>query len=210
MRWRSGRVAEYVASCLLSLAGPSATAGPALPTRQPAPDLTTAEAERAYAEAVLLCLRTREARQSVSTPAEFRAAYEPAPAADRWCAGPPLAGGAFRASVPIWESRRLGNLLFVIEPSTSRCEVRATELPVRATFQLAVRSVQQSSPGFQAVGLEPSYNPIAYQLEHVERATRLVVHLEGAEPGAPEHAMRFSLLIGVVVRQPASERPPFR
>ncbi len=110
----------------------------------------------------------------------------------------------------MWVFRRLGHVLTIVEPSLQRCEVWATQLPVDRTFQPLVAVLEAQFPFFKPVGLRPGYDPIAYQLEASDGATRLVFHLEGAEPGAPGHLMRVSLLFGAVVRQPATESPPFR
>ena len=199
---------------LIAIASPSAAfseaAGHAFqqPTRAAA-NLTKSEVERAFAQAMFACLATRLGKQTVKdAPEELRSAYSPASDNDRWWADP---AQKLPANTPIWMSQRLGSLLFIVEPSPERCEVRATQLPVQATFQTVVAVIQQQySDVLTPIALKPGYDPIAYQFEHVENGTRYVVHMEGAEPGAPGHALRYSLLLGVVLRQPAADSPAFR
>ncbi len=63
-------------------------------------------------------------------------------------------------------------------------------------------------PDFKPVPVKPGYDPIVYQLESVSGGVRYIVHMEGAEPGTPLHALRFSLLYAYVLRGPASAPSP--
>ena len=123
----------------------------------------------------------------------------PAPPGDRRLAGTPP------AEEPIWITDQLGSLLVIAEPSRDRCEVNAIQLPVDRTFQTVIYTFQQVLPGFTQVHVEPGYDPIVYELQSVVQGMRYVVHMEGAEPGAPGHELRFSLLYAYVTREPTTK-----
>jgi hypothetical protein len=188
---------------IVLLAAPAAVAqepGQTLPIK----GLTNTDAITAFGGAMMVCLRTRTGNQTVNDLAPGdRADFQPAAAADRKWAG------KVADATPVWVSTKLGYLLNISEPSPERCEVHAIQLPVERTFQAVLFAMGKAMPEFKPVALRPAYNPIAYQIEQVEHGTRYVFHMEGAEPGAPGHALRFSLLYGVVVRQPATDKPVF-
>ena len=94
----------------------------------------------------------------------------------------------------MWVTSKLGSNMTITEPSPKRCEILAMQLPVDRTFQTVVFALSKALPGFKPVHVEPGYNPIVYQLEMISNGARYVVHMEGAEPGLPLHALRFSLL----------------
>jgi hypothetical protein len=172
----------------------------------PAPNLTNGEAIGIFGGAMLDCLRTRMAGQMIKDlPAAERTNLKPASAGDRQWVGSTVPAGA-----PLWTSERLGYLLMIAEPSPERCEVRAVQLPVERTFQAVLFAMGKALPDFKPVDVKPGYDPINYQLEDVDQGQRYVFHLEGAEPGAPGHMLRFSILSGVVVRQPVTDHPAFR
>jgi hypothetical protein len=171
----------------------------------PSSGLTKAEVETVFAAAIFDCLRTRMDGQSIrDLPASDRADLRPASADDRiWAQNP-------SPETPVWVTEKLGYLLSIAEPAPERCEVRAIQLPVEDTFRVVRFAMSKAFPDFKPVTLRPGYDPIAYQLEMVDHDTRYVLHLEGAEPGAPMHAFRFSLLYALFLRQPASQPPAFR
>ena len=183
-------------------------AAPGLPS-QPAPHLTTSEATRAFAQAMFFCLGSRLGGQMIKdAPEDLRSAYAPASGVDLTWAE---AGEKLPEDTPVWVSRRLGYLLYILEPSPERCEVHANQLPVQAAFQLIVDAMkQQYSDLFTAVAPKPGFSPIAYQFEHVENGVRYVFHMEGTETGLPGREPHISLLSGVVLRQPATDPPAFR
>lgn len=81
------------------------------------------------------------------------------------------------------------------------------QLPVDATFQPVLYAMRKAFPEFKPTPVQPGYNPIAYQLERVDKGDRYILRMEGAEPGAPGHTLRFSLLYGWVARQPVEGQP---
>ncbi|HTX51128.1 MAG TPA: hypothetical protein VME40_17275, partial [Caulobacteraceae bacterium] len=112
------------------------------------------------------------------------------------------------ASAPVWITSKLGYLMNITEPSPKRCEVHAIQLPVDRTFQAVVFALSKVLPDLKPVHVEPGYSPIVYQLEMVSDGARYVVHMEGAEPGVPGHALRFSLLYAWVQQEPPGGREP--
>ena len=166
----------------------------------PAAGLTNQQAVVTFGDALMDCLQSRMSGHMISDLGDSAAIrVRAAPSADRWLAGPRTP-----ADTPVWITEPLGGLLAIVEPSPDRCEINAVQLPVDRTFQTVLYALQQARPDFRQVHIEPGYNPIAYQLESVVQGARYVIHLEGAEPGAPGHALRFSLLYAYVARQPAS------
>jgi hypothetical protein len=172
----------------------------------PAAGLTKTEAMATFAKAMLACLGTRLQHKKIAElPPELFSELQPATDAERQWAGPNVT-----AQTPVWITKRLGHILTIAEPSLDDCEVSATQLPVEQTLGGLAILVTKGFPQFTQVPLKPGYDPIAYQYELIDHDTRFVIHMEGAEPGLPGHALRFSLIIGEVVRQPATDKPPFR
>lgn len=181
----------------------------------PADHITKVEAERAFAEAMFVCLGSRLAGQMIKdAPNDAQAPYATATEGDRAWTGVQL-----RSDEPVWVSRRLGHLLLIVEPSRDRCEVHGTQFPVDASFQLVRDAIKQNLAGiFAAVQLSRGVSPIAYQYEGVADGSRFVVHMEGAEPGhieSPEPGkpgldLPTSILFGAVIRQAATDSPAFR
>jgi hypothetical protein len=190
---------------LAMLSSAAAWADPPTQLTPTAPDMTVHEAQGLFAQGMLLCLYTRHEQGDIaSAPANLRGGLQPATAEDR-----SAVGSRVSADTPVWVFGRLGHAVTIVEPSPQRCEVWATQLPVDRTFQPLIALLQARFPAFKPIALQPGYDPIGYEFESVEGASRLVFHLEGAEPGAPGHLLKVSLLFGAVVRQPASESPPF-
>lgn len=193
----SRRLALVLSSGLLAVSGAAAAA-----ETPHAAGLTNTEARIAFGEAMFTCLSSRMGRQMIAEmPADQRTNFQPATAEDRKWTGKRLA-----PDVPVWVSTKLGSLLNIAEPSRDRCEVNAMQLPVDATFQPVLYAMQKAFPDFRLMPIQPGYNPIAYQLERVDHAERYILRMEGAEPGAPGHAFRFSLLYGTVTRQAVGDR----
>ena len=146
------------------------------------------------------CLQSREGGQMIKDLGNGIAMkVEPATAEDRKWAGPNTP-----AYAPVWVTDMLGNRLVISEPSSERYEVHALQLPVDRTFQAVIFALSHAVPDLKPVRVDPGYDPIVYQLESVSGGARYIVHMEGAEPGAPGHDLRFSLLYAYVSRQPAT------
>lgn len=195
-----------MALAVLAMPASAATPGPWTPA---GPNLTKTEARQAFAQAMLFCLGSRIAGQEIKdAPEDVRAFYVPAPPNDReWADW----GHSLPASTPVWMSRRLGHLLYIVEPSPEQCEVHSSELPIDETFQLVVSTMrQQFADVFTPVTPKPGVSPFAYQFEHVEGGVRYVFHMEGAERSSPGQELRVNILYGVVLRQPATAPPAFR
>lgn len=164
----------------------------------PAPGLTNPQAIAAFGGALMVCLQSRMAGQSITQLGDSAMIrLKPATQADRHWAPPRTP-----AEAPVWITDDLGSLLVVAEPSPERCELTAIQLSVDRTLQAVTYALQQARPDFTPVHVEAGYNPIVYQLESVVGGARYIVHVEGAEPGEPGHALRFSLIYGYVLRQP--------
>jgi len=108
------------------------------------------------------------------------------------------------AETPVWITAREGFTLNVTEASSERCEVRAYGLPADRTSKVVMEAIQATIPQFKSTSVTPGYYPVAYQLEAVIDGSRYVLHFEGADDGAPGHALRASLLSVYVLRLPAS------
>ncbi len=179
---------------------PVAIAADPPPATQPAPGITNEDAIMIFGGALMDCLQSREGGQSIRELGDAIAMkVEPAGAEDRKWAGPITPSDS-----PVWTTGRLGNLLVISEPSPQRCEFHAPQLPVDRNFQAVIFARAHAVPDLKPVNVDPGFDPIVYQLESVSGGVRYIVHLEGAEPGAPGHDLRFSLLYAYVARQPAT------
>jgi hypothetical protein len=190
---------------LISVCAQPDTANSAEPAlTEPAQGLTNGDAIMVFGGALMDCLQSREGGRSIQELGSGAALkVKPATASDRKWAPPQTPPEA-----PVWVTDKLGYQLEIAEPSRTRCEVLATGLPVDRTFQSVIFAFSQALPEFKPVHVDPGYDPIVYQLESVTGGTRYIIHMEGAEPGTPLHAMRFSLLYAYVLRQPAGEDQP--
>jgi hypothetical protein len=165
----------------------------------PAAGLTNPQAIGAFGMAIMNCLQSRLSSQTIADLADGAAIrVRAAPTQDRWLAGPHTS-----VDTPVWITDELGGLMTIIERSPERCEITAIQLPVERTFRTVIYALQQTRPDFAPVHVEPGYNPIVYQLESVGGGVRYIIHMEGAEPGEPGHALRFSLINAWVERQAA-------
>ena len=192
----------------LLLAGSASAQAPALTPS--VAGATVRDAQMQFAGAHLGgCLASREAHGGVADlPASARAHFQPAAPGDR------AFSLAKSAATPVWITPASGGRLTVDEPTPERCEVLAIDLPVEATFQLALAVARQTQPDFADVPAPKGYNPIAYQLERTVGAETYVIRVEGSEPGElahpgrmlAGHAFRFSLLRGYVERRAATAR----
>lgn len=181
----------------------------------PAPQITKTEAERAFAQAMFICLGSRLSGQMIKdAPKDIRDPFAAATDGDRAYTGVQL-----RDDEPVWVSRRLGHLLLILEPSSDSCQVHGAQIPVDASFQLVRDAIKQKlSDQFSAVELKPGVSPITYQFEYVAGGARYVVHMEGTEPGhikspkpgEPGIDLPVSVLFGAVARQSVTDAPAFR
>jgi hypothetical protein len=194
MRWITFALVAAMAGALhTSAVAQDADWGDSTP---PSPGLTNTAAVATFTGALMKCVQSRLNGGMISDlPNDPPMRLRPAPAGDRWVAGPPT------SDEPLWITDQLGGLLVIAEPSRDRCEVNAIQLPVDRTFQTAIYTIRQVLPDFTQVHVEPGYNPIAYELELIAKGARYVVHMEGAEPGAPGHELRFSLIHAYVTRE---------
>ena len=170
----------------------------------PAAGLTNQQAISTFGMALMNCLQSRLSGQAISDLGDSAAiTVRTAPTQDRWLAGPDTSG-----DTPVWITDQLGGLLAIVEPSRDRCEVHAVQLPVERTLQTVTYALQRARPDFARVHVEPGYNPIVYRLESAGGGMRYIIHMEGAEPGEPGHALRFSLISAYVERQSADTQNP--
>ena len=166
------------------------------PVTRPAPGLTNEDAIVIFGGAVMDCLQSRMGGQTIQQLGDGLALkVAPATPGDRVWA--PRA----RPETPVWVTDKLGYLMNISELTPERCEVTAIQLPVDRTLNAVVFALTKTLPDFKPVHVDPGYNPIVYQLELVDGGTKYIVHMEGAEPGAPGHELRFSLLTAYVLRQ---------
>jgi hypothetical protein len=169
------------------------------PTR-PAPGLTQGGAVMAFGGAVMDCLQSRMGGQTLRDLSDTAAIkLNAATEQDRKWA-PPWT----RPETPAWTTQPLGSLMVLTEPTADRCEISATQLPVDSTFRSVAFALGKAFPEMRRVTVKPGYDPIVYEFEMTQADAKYVVHMEGAEPGTPGHALRFSLLYAYVLRQPAN------
>jgi hypothetical protein len=170
----------------------------------PATGLTNGDVIKAFGNAVMDCLQSRMGNRMIKDLGNDAAIKVlPATAADkRW------APSKIPSTAPVWITAKLGYDMNITEPSPDRCEVLAMELPVDRTFRAVAYALTTTFPDFKSVPVKPGYNPIVYQFESSDDAARYIVHMEGAEPGLPGHAFRFSLLFAYVQREPAAGHAP--
>jgi hypothetical protein len=178
--------ASILAVVLLSSVGAQAV--------EPAPSLTKTQAEVAFASAVIFtCLTRQERGGSIDDlPAEYRSDLTLADGSDqKWPSNEQPTGR-------VWISRTLGSHLRVATLGSGKCQVIADQIPVDETLRKTQLSVEKLNQPFSPVQVKPGYNPVVYEDERVTNGTRIIIHQEGAEPGAPGHLSRFSLLIATV------------
>lgn len=196
MRWVTFALVAAIAGALQTSAfAQDSDRGDSTP---PTPGLTNTAAVATFTGALMKCVQSRISSGMIrDLPNDPPMRLRPAPPGDRWVAGTPT------SDEPLWITDQLGGLLVIAEPSPDRCEVNAIQLPVDRTFQTAIYTFRQVLPDFTPVHVEPGYNPIAYELHLVSQGVRYVVHMEGAEPGEPGHALRFSMITAWVERRAA-------
>ena len=171
-------------------------ASPAASAQQPQ-FVSKGQAQGLFAESVVACLRALETNSSIAnTPAVGALALRPATAAERTLTT------SKDPSAPVWTTEMLGEHLTVTEASPDKCLVVADQLPVEATFAHAALSLLAKQPDLTTVDIKPGYWPIVRQWQRTEDGARYAILLQGAEPGAPGHEFRFSLLIATVTRAP--------
>jgi len=164
---------------------------------EPRPGVTRNEAEAAFGKAVLLsCMSALEQQRPIADlPPEYRADLRPALDTERWMSV------SKDKSVPVWASLTWGGHMTLTETAADRCDVYADQMPVEETLTHAMKAIGLARPDWREVPQRPDYNPFVYQIEGDHEGAHYVVHFEGAEPGAPGHAYRFSLLHATVTRK---------
>ena len=129
---------------------------------------------------------------------EYRSGIAPAQGADAR-----LTVGRETATA-VWTSTLLGSHLKLAEFGPAKCMITADQLPVEDTLNKAAQATERLDPPFVATPVTPGYWPVVHELERTAAAKHITIRLEGAEPGAPGHASRFSLLLATVTGTPAS------
>jgi|GEM_PF-6158313 len=105
---------------------------------------------------------------------------------------------------PLWVSKTLGNHLEVFNDKDGTCRVIADQLPVQRTLDTEARYLRElGTKAYEERSYIPGYNPVGYEFVRSINGDILTVHMEGAEPGLPLHASRFSLITVRVTRTPS-------
>jgi len=111
--------------------------------------------------------------------------------------------GMVRASNPngpLWDVVSARGIVVVSEPAPGVCEVMAYGPPVESTFKAVLKDARKRSAVLTEVRVDPGYDPIVYRLEQAEGGVKIALDLSGAEPGAPGHFARFSMMSAKVTR----------
>jgi hypothetical protein len=186
-----------VSVALLALALSAAAGSGRAWATSPKAGLTKGEAIRAFVDAAnLVCIFTTVSHRSI----EEAAGHADddlvlADADDRKFSVAPK-------DHPMWVSKTAGNLVQVFADKNGVCTVTATQLPVQATFDAEAKLMRElGGSTYTERPFKPGYNPIGYEFVRTVEGDLVTIHMEGAEPGLPGHALRFSLLVLQVTRK---------
>jgi hypothetical protein len=162
--------------------------------------LTKALAAEWFYLNVARCLFSREHDSDVEgLPSEIRSNLRPAMPAER---------GPFQdPRTKVWTTNFYGARVLLAELGPGKCQVIAEDLPVDATFRDVVARLRQADPNLKDEPVKPGPWPITNQLARTINASRFVVRLEGAEPGAPGHLYHLSLLRAEIERTSVADAP---
>jgi len=105
---------------------------------------------------------------------------------------------------PLWEVLTAKGYVLLSEPSPAVCEVFAYGPPVDPTFKAVIADARKRASDVVEAPVTPGYDPIVYRLDLTRKTGKLVLQLHGAEPGTPNHLVRFSLLRAELTRLPAT------
>lgn len=186
-------------SSLLPALALAAAAVPAPAETPPRAGLTRQQAEAAFGIDLLFPCITHAHRgvPIADLAAEYRTDLVPAEGPDA------TASVGREKATAVWTSRALGSHLKVLEIGPRKCVMTADQLPVEETLRTASQATQRLTPPFAVRPSKPGYNPVVYETQGVLEGQEITVRLEGAEPGLPGHASRFSLLLATVTARPA-------
>jgi len=167
--------------------------------RDPRPNLTKGETIKPFVDAVTLaCTYSKVSGVSIDAlPSGVEDDLIAADALDRKYSVAP-------EDKPLMVSKTLGNLLEVFYDKNNDCIVSAVELPVQIALDTQARLFRTMGKDvYQEVPYKPGYMPVGYEfVRKLDDGGTLTVHMEGAEPGLPGHALRFSLIVVRVSRKP--------
>ena len=107
-------------------------------------------------------------------------------------------------NTPVWTTGLLGEHLTITAMTAEKCVVTADQLPIEEVIQQTTARIGASHADFGDVPQPPGYWPVVRQWERIEGGVRYTIHIDAAEPGAPGHAFRFSLIQATVARSAAS------
>ena len=118
---------------------------------------------------------------------------------------------------PLWDVAVAKGIVVVSEPKPGVCEVMAYGAPVERTFKAVLAGARKQVPALRPVPIQPGYDPIAYRLvlppaeggasSASAPAPTVALELHGAEPGAPGHMSRFSMLTARITYTPKASPP---
>ena len=168
----------------------------------PKPGLTKGEAIKAFVDAAnLVCVFSTVSRR----PLEETAGHADddlviGDADDRKLSAAPK-------DRPFWVSKTAGNLVQVFEDKNGVCTVTALQLPVQATLDAEARTMRElGGSTYTERPYKPGYNPVGYEFVRPVDGDLVTIHMEGAEPGLPGHALRFGLITLQVTRKAGGAR----
>ena len=157
---------------------------------------TRSEAIRTFSTALIdACLGSLETGISAaSVPAAQALQLHPASANER------KLSPAKDDNTPVWSTGLLGEHLTIAAMTADKCLVTADQLPIEDVVRATTARISESHPDFGDVPQSRGYWPVVRQWERIERGVRYTIHIDAAEPGAPGHAFRFSLIQATVAR----------
>lgn len=162
----------------------------ALPATAAAQGLTPAQVAKGFTEGVVLCAKAGVLRGSVGDlPAEDQALITVADAAERSFENVP-------EGRPAWSVRAGAGIVSVSEPTVGTCRVSAYGPRVVPTFATVAAAL--AAEGFVEEPEAQTPEAITRKFVRVVDGRRVVVHLDGGEPGMPGRMFRFPLLIADV------------
>jgi hypothetical protein len=193
---------DRVSVALLALAMSAIVGGGGAWATSPKPGLTKGEAIKAFVDAAnLVC---------VFSTVSHRPLEETAGHADDDLVigdGDDRKLSAAPRDHPFWVSKTAGNLVQVFEDKNGVCTVTAFQLPVQATLDAEAKLLRElGGSAYTERPYKPGYNPIGYEFVRPVDGDLVTIHMEGAEPGLPGHAMRFSLITLQVTRKAGAGR----
>lgn len=110
---------------------------------------------------------------------------------------------------PAWEVTSARGVVIIVEPTEIECNVTAYGPRVRETFDRVAETLAAEF-GFSELNLAQTPSASIREFARTPEGILLGVHLDGSEPGMPNHHSRFSVLAAFVSAGsvPATQEAP--